>query len=643
VADEGRRDQPGARVPGRPEPARYVPPAQPSGTSRGIHIEITPRNVRLVPGETETATITVRNLGSVVDEVTLTVSGDAAGWARVAPDTLNIYPGTEAQATIRFAPPRAPLPPAGLLELDVALTSRSQPEASTVYRGSLELGAYDNLSVAAVGSTYLTGKREAILPIKVRNLGNRATGVYLTASDLFGARVTLSSPSLGLEPGAEATVWATVRATDSRSGAPTQYPFSVSVSGDYTPPVTIDGRLELEQRAPGSKRRWPIVALALVGLGLVAAGAVFVLANSGLLGGPGASAPPSGVAFSPLVTLGPTTGPTIGPTDGLTAPPGETTEPPGETTAPPDETTAPPDEPTPTPTEAPTPYTLAGWEPIGGGEFTQSPAVTSWGPGRLDIFSTKSDGLLYHNWYDGTGWQQEWEQRGTGQVTFKPSAVSWGPDRIDVFAIGTDKAMYQLTYDAGTWSDWQSIGGGFLQAGPGVSSWGAGRLDVFGRGLDEMLWHRWFDGTNWSPSWEQQGSGTFIKAPAAVSWTFGQGFPNRFDVVALRSDKGPIDELTYGEDFGWVDWSTLGGTFNAAPGISSWGPNHLDVFGQGTDNTLYRRTWDGAWTDWQQVSPVEISSAPTAVSWGLNRIDVFALGDDDGIYHRYYQDGVWGP
>ena len=152
-----------------------------------LSIDVSPRYIRLQPGEVVTASIKVRNMGPVVDEITLTPRGEAGAWITIAPDTLNIYPSTEAEATIRFAPPRASRPPAGLFAFEIAVNSDRQPDSSTVYRGSVELGSYDNLSAAATGTTYVTGRRDAILPIKVRNLGNRPTNVQVSAADLPGA------------------------------------------------------------------------------------------------------------------------------------------------------------------------------------------------------------------------------------------------------------------------------------------------------------------------------------------------------------------------------------------------------------------------------------------------------------------------
>ena len=36
-------------------------------------------------------------------------------------------------------------------------------------------------------------------------------------------------------------------------------------------------------------------------------------------------------------------------------------------------------------------------------------------------------------------------------------------------------------------------------------------------------------------------------------------------------------------------WEALGGTFDSAPAVASWGSDRLDIFGLGTDNSMYHK------------------------------------------------------
>jgi hypothetical protein len=94
-------------------------------------------------------------------------------------------------------------------------------------------------------------------------------------------------------------------------------------------------------------------------------------------------------------------------------------------------------------------------------------------------------------------------------------------------------------------------------------------------------------------------------------------------------------------------WEALGGVFHSPPAAVSWGANRLDIFGLGTDNQMYHKSWDGfQWgpstTGWEALGGV-FNSAPAVVSWAPNRLDVFALGTDNQMYHKYWDGTKWGP
>jgi hypothetical protein len=264
------------------------------------------------------------------------------------------------------------------------------------------------------------------------------------------------------------------------------------------------------------------------------------------------------------------------------------------------------------------------WESLGG-VFTSGPGVSSWAPGRLDVFGRGQDNALYHAGY-ANGWSG-WESLG-GELTSDPAAVSWGEGRIDVFARGNDNGLYTQSYENG-WSGWGSLGGVFT-SGPAVSSWAAGRLDVFGRGLDNTIYHASYE-NGWS-GWQSRG-GSATSDPAAVSW--GQG---RIDLFVRGADNS-IYHRFY--ENGWSGWESLGGTFTSGPAVSSRAPGRLDVFGRGLDNTIYHASYENGWSGWQSLGGA-VTSDPAAVSWGAGRIDLFARGADNAMVHKYY-DGNWKP
>jgi hypothetical protein len=128
--------------------------------------------------------------------------------------------------------------------------------------------------------------------------------------------------------------------------------------------------------------------------------------------------------------------------------------------------------------------TWLGWESLGG-TLISAPSVSSWAPGRLDVFVRSTDSALWHKRYED-GWSG-WESLG-GVLTSAPAVSSWATGRLDVFVAGTDSAMWHKWYENG-WSGWESLGG-VLTTAPAAVSWGRDRIDTFVGGTDSAVWHK---------------------------------------------------------------------------------------------------------------------------------------------------------
>lgn len=430
MTDEEADQEPTGRIPGRrPEPPPRRPPPQstpPGGRGRPISVEISPRHIRLTPGQTDTATVSIRYHGAVVDELTLSVTGDAAGWAQVAPDVLNVYPDTEAQTTIRFVPPRGPQPAAGLVGLELTIVAASDPSGSVVQGASIEIEPFDDLSATAQGTTNLSGKREGVLPIKLRNLGNRPVTVSLQATDAGGAMTWLSAPSVALEPGAESTVWATIRPQRSMLfGTPRVHPFTVALSSEHSPPITIDGRFE--QLPSLGRGRFGLAAL--VAAGLLAVGVAVVIAL-------GAGGPTPTQSASPSPTAPPTPTPSASPSDQPSPTP--TPSPTSSSSASPTPTVSP--SPSASPTASPSPSPSPTPVPLGdvlmGGNWSLS-SVESQTLNANSISTNNMTGSVSFSQAGGVQWTvragaNQVDCQGAYDVNAKkitPTAanVSWNP------------------------------------------------------------------------------------------------------------------------------------------------------------------------------------------------------------------------
>lgn len=127
--------------------------------------------------------------------------------------------------------------------------------------------------------------------------------------------------------------------------------------------------------------------------------------------------------------------------------------------------------------------------------------------------------------------------------------------------------------------------------------------------------------------WENLGGG-LTSAPGVSSWQ-----PNRLDVFGRGTDQALYHKWWDGRS--WSNWENLGGVLTSGPTVSSRRPNHLEVFVRGTNQRMYTRTWNGSrWVDWEDLGG-KLTSAPAAVSWGPNWTDVFANGENDNLIHLY--------
>jgi hypothetical protein len=145
-----------------------------------------------------------------------------------------------------------------------------------------------------------------------------------------------------------------------------------------------------------------------------------------------------------------------------------------------------------------------GWESRGapsGQTVAFNPGAVSWASDRVDVFVAGSnDHHLWHSWWDGTAWRG-FEDLGApaGGLTTGLDVSSWQPGRLDVFG-GADynqgTGMFHKWFQ-GAWNGWEALGGAVSDgAEPTAVSWTGSRIDTFVRGADSPsnLWHKWYQG-----------------------------------------------------------------------------------------------------------------------------------------------------
>lgn len=192
------------------------------------------------PGAQARTTISVRNLGTVVEEYHFEVLGEAATWMTVEPDTVSLFPGANVDVTLVADPPRVPAPPAGATDFAVRCRSAVNPDDSTVVEGEVVVGGYLELAVSLTPAIRRS-RRAGRFRATVTNRGNLPDRVRLTGVDPADELRFSMRPAIVEVPGS-GRVDAMVKVRSPAmflKGAPRRQPFEVVV-GKLLPPKLGD-------------------------------------------------------------------------------------------------------------------------------------------------------------------------------------------------------------------------------------------------------------------------------------------------------------------------------------------------------------------------------------------------------------------
>ena len=225
--------------------------------------------VTVTPGGEATCEVRVRNSGTIVDQFTLEVLGDASAWAIVEPAVIPLFPGAEAVARVKFKPPKSPSVQARPIPFAVRVRSREDARASLVEEGVVEVGPFNDTFAELIPRT-AKGSSRARAQLAVDNRGNVRINARLTAADPDRKlNFVITPPSLTAEPGTAG--FASIRLSPKQrflTGPPKLNPYKVLVHQDGQPTITVDGSMQQEGLIP----KWLVPALiALVALAIVLA------------------------------------------------------------------------------------------------------------------------------------------------------------------------------------------------------------------------------------------------------------------------------------------------------------------------------------------------------------------------------------
>lgn len=233
----------------------------------GATTSLANRQLSVTPGGSVEAKILVRNNGTLVDQFSLDIVGDSREWTEVEPRIMNLMPGQDGEATVRFAPPRDSSVPAGQLPFGVRVLSREDQAGSSVAEGTVDVEPFTDLQVELSPKSSKC-RTKASHEVVVDNSGNYPIGVEVVTNDPDEQlKLSLDHSSLMVQPGTSAFLKLKAKPYDRfLRGAEKRHPFQVTAMSGDLPPITADGTVVQQQLLP----KWLLpVAAAVLAVAIV--------------------------------------------------------------------------------------------------------------------------------------------------------------------------------------------------------------------------------------------------------------------------------------------------------------------------------------------------------------------------------------
>ena len=163
-------------------------------------------DLEVQPGDTETLSLTVSNLGNHTETFTLVPSGLVAGWIRLSPPVITLFGGSQQVVIVTLRPPLLASTPAGPAPLTVRIIPQNEPEEVTLAETTVIIGAFHDRRVQVL-QPVLRGRRRATFDFLIENHGNAQASCRLHLIDTtLRLDGYFDPPATGIEPGAKSLV-----------------------------------------------------------------------------------------------------------------------------------------------------------------------------------------------------------------------------------------------------------------------------------------------------------------------------------------------------------------------------------------------------------------------------------------------------
>lgn len=170
----------------------------------------------VLPGDTVTAVLNVRNIGIDPDTFAITPFGMAAAYTTVTTPIVTLFGGETMAIEVEIRPPRLPNTTAGPVSLSVRIVPHDSPDDVAYAETGVEVVGYDECRMGLL-QPVLRSRRSAVFELAVENGGNATSSYQLRYVDPSGRTAGYCDPpSIIVEPGTTGLSLVKVRAQEVR-------------------------------------------------------------------------------------------------------------------------------------------------------------------------------------------------------------------------------------------------------------------------------------------------------------------------------------------------------------------------------------------------------------------------------------------
>jgi hypothetical protein len=227
--------------------------------------------IAVQPGDTETISLSLFNIGNHTETYTLVPAGLLAGWVRLDPPTVTLFGGTSQVIEVMVRPPRLSSTPAGPAPLTIRIIPLEDPDDVIIAETTVIMGAFDGRQILLL-QPVASSRRRAVFEFLVENQGNSQANCRLhlidTSQRLDG---DFDPAAVGIEPGGTSLVRLRMKAVHRQwSGGSRTIPFSIEADQQGFPTATANATFVQSSIVPDRVGRRAI-GLILLAAALVAA------------------------------------------------------------------------------------------------------------------------------------------------------------------------------------------------------------------------------------------------------------------------------------------------------------------------------------------------------------------------------------